>query len=99
MLFMAAHYLGGYIRYDESKREWLKYRMEKWDRNIHAVTKMVGKYSQEDYAAVVCVIDLEWIFLQFMKTYAGQHLRERKSSVGNLFDFSFLWKIENPTSC
>ena len=29
-----------------------------------AITKMVGKYPQESYAAVVCAIQLEWIFLQ-----------------------------------
>ena len=43
---MGAHYLGGCIRDEESKRKWLKDWKEKWERNIHAVTQTVGKYHQ-----------------------------------------------------
>ena len=35
--------------------------------NIHAVTKMAGKYPQESYFAVVCVIQSECILLQRVK--------------------------------
>ena len=35
------------------------------------ITKTVGKYPQESYAAVVCVIQLEWIYLQRAKKYMG----------------------------
>ena len=41
-----ASYLGGYIGDDESKRDWLKDCMEKWERNICAVTKTAGKYTR-----------------------------------------------------
>ena len=42
---MGTRYLGGYIMYDESKRECLKDWTEKWERNIHAVTKTAEKYT------------------------------------------------------
>ena len=67
-----AHYIGGYIRDDKSKREWLKDWTEKCWRNIHAFTKISGKYPQESYAAVVCSIQREWIFLQHVIKYLGQ---------------------------
>ena len=43
-----------------------------WDKNIHAVTKMAGKYPQKSYAVVVRAIQLEWIFLQHVIKYIGQ---------------------------
>ena len=35
-----------------------------WEKNIRTTTKTAGKYPQESYAMVVCVIQSEWIFLQ-----------------------------------
>ena len=61
---MGTHYMGDFIGDDKSKRDWLKYRTSKWEKNICAITKMLGEYPQESYVAVVCVIQPEWIFLQ-----------------------------------
>ena len=41
-----------------------KKRTETWEQNITKIRKTVMKYPQESYAAVVCAIQLEWIFLQ-----------------------------------
>ena len=43
---MGARYLGGYIRDDEFKHDWLKKRMVTWE------LEAMGKYPQESYAAV-----------------------------------------------
>ena len=61
---MGACCLGGFIGDDESKCDWLKYRMSKWDKNIRLIAQTAGKYPQEIYAAVDCAIQSEWIFLQ-----------------------------------
>ena len=53
---MGAHYLGGYIGYDESKRNWLRKCTLKWGKNINMIRKTAEKYSQESYAAVVRAI-------------------------------------------
>ena len=45
-----------------------------------------GKYPQESYAAVVCAIQSEWIFLQGVIKYTGQaFFGSGKSSAGKLF--------------
>ena len=54
-----AHYIGGFIGDDESKRNWPKKCMETWERNIHKIKKTVGKYPKESYATVVRVIKSE----------------------------------------
>ena len=59
-----ARYLGGYIVYDISKGDSLKNWTGKLERYIHALSKTVDKYPQESYAAVVRVVQLEWVFLQ-----------------------------------
>ena len=51
-----ARYLGGYIREDESKRDWLRECTMKWEKNINTISKTAGKCNQESYAAVVCAI-------------------------------------------
>ena len=55
-LCMGARYLGGYIGDDESKRDWFRERMRKWEKNINTIRKPVGKYPQESYAAVLRAI-------------------------------------------
>ena len=45
--------------------------MYKWERNVHAVTKTVGKHYHESYSAVVHVIQLEWIFFNAWKKDMG----------------------------
>ena len=59
-----ARYLGGYVGDNESKRHWLRERTLTWEKNISMISETAGKYPQESYAAVVCVIQSEWIFLQ-----------------------------------
>ena len=59
-----ARYLGGYIRDDKSKHDWLKERTLTWENNIITIRKTAGKYHQESYSAVVHEIQSECIFLQ-----------------------------------
>ena len=51
-----AHYLGNYIRDDESKCDWLRERTLTWERNINTRSKTTGKYHQEIYSTVVRAI-------------------------------------------
>ena len=44
-----ARYLGGYIRDEESKGDWIKKWTKKWESNIHALIKTAEKYPQESY--------------------------------------------------
>ena len=53
---MGARYLGGYIGDDKYKHDWLRERTLTWEKNINTIRKTAGKYPQESYAAVVCVI-------------------------------------------
>ena len=39
-----ARYMGGYIGDDESKRDWLRECMLKWEKNISMIRKTEGKY-------------------------------------------------------
>ena len=59
-----ACYLGGYIGDDKSKLDWLRGRKLMWKKNINMISEIMGKYPQESYAAVICAIQLECIFLQ-----------------------------------
>ena len=71
-VFIGARYLGGHIGDDESKGCWIKKRTNKWERDIHAVTKTAEKHTQESYAAADRATQLEWIFLQLVPKYTGQ---------------------------
>ena len=51
-----AHYLGGCIGDDKSKRDWLRERTLTWQKNINTINETVRKYLQESYAAVVGAI-------------------------------------------
>ena len=42
---MGAHYLRGFIRDNNSKHDWLKDRMDTWERNIQNISKIWGKYT------------------------------------------------------
>ena len=77
--------LGGYIRYNESKRNEMRERMLKWEKNVNTISKTVGKYPQESYAAVVCAIQSEWILLQRVST----RLREWRKLSGETFYLVF----------
>ena len=43
-VFTSARYISGYITDKKYKRDWFKYQMEKWERDICAVTKIAGTY-------------------------------------------------------
>ena len=60
----SACYLGCYIGDNKSKRDWLRKRTLTWVKNINMIRKTAGKYPQYSYAAVICAIQSEWIFLQ-----------------------------------
>ena len=64
MVCMGAHYLGGYIKDDNSKRDWLRECTLTWENNISTISETAGKYPQESYAEVIRAIQSEWIFLQ-----------------------------------
>ena len=69
--FTGVCYIGGFIGYDESKRDWLLDRTLKWEKNICKISEIAEKYPQESYAAVVCEIQPEWIFLQHVTKNTG----------------------------
>ena len=66
------HYIGGFIGYNKSKRDWLKERTPARERNIHTFRKTAGTYPQESYAVVVRVIQSKWIFLQHVMKNTGE---------------------------
>ena len=51
-----ARYLGGYIGYDESKRNWLRERTLTWENKISTISENAGKYPQESYSVLVHAI-------------------------------------------
>ena len=48
------------------KGDWIKKRIQKWERGICALIKTVDKYTQESYATVACAVQSERIFLQLV---------------------------------
>ena len=54
-----ACYLGGYIRDDNSKINWMRERTMTWEKNIRTIRETAGEYTQESYAAVVRAIQTE----------------------------------------
>ena len=69
---MGAPYIGGYIRDDESKGDWLKTWTDKWERDICTLIITTYKHPQGSYAAVACLVQSEWIFLQYVTEDMGQ---------------------------
>ena len=63
-VFTSEWYFGGFIGDDKSKLDWIQDRTLTWENNIIKIIETVEKYTQESYAAVVHVIQPEWIFLQ-----------------------------------
>ena len=57
-VFTGAHYLWGYIGYNESKHDWLRERTLTWENNINTIRETAGKYLQDSKAAVVLAISL-----------------------------------------
>ena len=48
-----AHFIGGYIRDDKSKRNWLRESTLTWEKNINTISETARKHPHESYAAVV----------------------------------------------
>ena len=90
--------LVGYIGDDEYKREWLKYWMEKRERNIYAVTKMAEKYHRESYATVVRAIQSEWKFFQLVTKDMKHEFREWKKFCRKPFCLVFSLENLKPSS-
>ena len=88
-IFAGVIFLGGYIRYDNSKINWIKKWMDKWEINIRVVTKIVVKHPQESYAIVVRAVQLECIFLQRMKKIWDRCLRYWKKFYNEFFCLIF----------
>ena len=82
-----AHYIGSYIGDNESKCDWMKDHTLMWERNICTISKTVGKCPHESYAAVVCVIQLEWMFIQWVTMNRGGWLWEWKRIFRRTFCF------------
>ena len=61
---MGTRCIGGYIRDDNYKRDWLRECILTWEKNIITMSETVGKYPQDIYSAVVRAIQSEWTFLQ-----------------------------------
>ena len=92
----SARYIGGYIGDDKSKRDWLRERTLKWEKNINTIGKTVGKYPQESYAAVVRAIQSEWIFLQRVTWDTGNSFAGvEKMICKTLFPRLFFGKTKN----
>ena len=56
-----------------------------WEKNISMISKTAGKYPQESYAAVVCVIQSEWIFLQRITWDTGELFAGVKKTIQETF--------------
>ena len=51
-----ARYIGGYIRENKSKHDWMRERTLTREKNTSTISKTTGKYTQESYAVVVRAI-------------------------------------------
>ena len=71
--------------------------MDKWESNIHVVTKTTGKYNQQSYATVVCAIQLEWIFFQRVKKDTGQAFEGVEKILQEFFCVVFLLVDQKPS--
>ena len=83
-----ARYLGGFIEYDNSKRDWLKKRTKTWERHIFKIHKTTGRFPTESYFVVSFLIQSKRIFLQRVTKKWETHLRECRRR--------FRWKITSP---
>ena len=92
-----ARYLGGYIRDDKSKRDWLRERTLMWEENISMISKTTGKYPQESYAAVVRKIQSEWIFIQRVTWDTGDSFAGVEKMIWETFLPHLFFKIRKPS--
>ena len=87
-------YHGSFIGYDKSKRGWLKEHTEIWDKNIHTISKTMGKCPQESYTAVLhdpIVLDIS---TTRHKEYGICVCGSGEYASGKLFDLPLIWKVK-----
>ena len=94
---VGAHCLGGYIGDDESKSDWLRERTLTWENNINTVSRTVGKYLQESYAAVVRAIQSDWIFLQRVTWYTKDVFTGVEKMIMEIFCLVFSSERQKPS--
>ena len=94
-----ARYLGGYLRDNKFKRDWLREHTLMWEKNINTISKTAGKYPQESYATVVRAIQSYWISLTRHLGHGRCVRGSGEYDLINLFASSFLWKDEKPLPC
>ena len=59
--------------------------MDKWERDICALSKMADKYPQESYAALDLAVQSERIFLQCLTKYTGQVFKNTEKFLQETF--------------
>ena len=92
-----ARYLGGYIKDDESKRDWLRKRTLTWEKNINTISKTMGKYPQEIYARSSTCNPIRMDISSTRHLVHGRRVcGSGEDDLGNLLALSFLRKNENP---
>ena len=90
-----ACHLGVFIGDDGFKRDWLDEVIRTWERRITIISKTAVKFPQGSYAAVVCVIQSERIFLQCVTKNTGDIFAGVENILrGKLFSSPFLRKIK-----
>ena len=89
-VYTGTRYLGGFIGDDMSKRDCLQDCTTDWENTIVKTKKTAGKHPQESYSTVVYAIQLEWIFLLYVKkktgyAFKGEEKLPRKTFLPHLF--------------
>ena len=72
----------------------MKEHTDKWERNIHTISKAAGKYSQEIYAMLVHAIQLGGFFYNASQRIWETNLQECRRCFRKLFASAFLWKVK-----
>ena len=66
--------MGGYIRDDKFKSDWLREHTLMLEKNVGTIIKNAGKYPQQSYNTVAHAIQSQWIFLQHITWETGYAL-------------------------
>ena len=88
----------GYIRDDDSKRNFLRDSTLMWKKNIGTISETAGKYPQDIYAVVACAIQLEWIFLQHVICYIGDAFAVVGKMIREIFLTCLFFVRQNPSN-
>jgi hypothetical protein len=57
-------YLGGFVREDEDRDEWLESKVAMWVDSIKQMSTVAGPYPQSAYAGIQKYVQAEWTFVQ-----------------------------------